>query len=74
MSEILGLFIIIIVLSFVIWLLILIIGWLWNWYEILSKDIYDTIENTKTIDVHDSWIIKYIYNDTKKEIKKGDKI
>ncbi len=44
MSEILGLFIIIIVLSFVIWLLILIIGWMWNWNEILSKDICDMME------------------------------
>ncbi len=48
MSEILGLFIIIIVLSFVIWLLILIIGWLWNWNDILnkkSKKILNILEN-----------------------------
>ena len=59
MSEILGLLIIICILSFIIWILILVIGWLWYWCEELANDIYE-IEDARaiTVDVPDSWIIK----------------
>ncbi len=54
MSEILGLFIIIIVLSFVIWLLILIIGWMWNCIDILNKKpkkILNILENLNILSI-----------------------